>query len=66
MLRGAVFSRATAYTGILANLFNLGCFIALAFAPAILWLPPTLAAPLRLVWYILIAITLFQLAREQK
>jgi hypothetical protein len=66
MLRGAVFGRATAYTGILANLFNLAFFITLAFAPAILWLPPTLAAPFRLAWYILIAVRLFQLAREQK
>ena len=61
MLRSSIFSKATAYVGILANGFGLGYFIALAFAPAILALPPVISAPFRLIWYILIARRLFQL-----
>ena len=63
MLRSSIFSKATAYVGILANVFGLGYFIALAFAPAILALPPVISAPFRLIWYILIALRLFQLGR---
>ena len=63
MLRSAVFSRATAVTGLLANLLALSSFVFLAFNPELLWLPHSLAAPFRLAWYILIAIRLFQLAR---
>jgi len=62
MLRSTIFSKATAYAGILANVFGLGYFIALAFAPAILALPPVISAPFRLIWYILIAVKLFRLA----
>ena len=62
MLRSDVFGKATAYTGILANVFALGYFVALAFAPAIVWVPPTISAPFRLIWYVLIAIGLFRLA----
>ncbi len=61
MLRSQIFSRWAAYAGILANILALGQFVALAVAPAIIWLPPTLSAPLRMVWYILIAVGLFRL-----
>jgi hypothetical protein len=61
MLRSSIFNKATAYVGILANVFGLGYFIALAFAPAIYVLPPIISAPLRVIWYILIARRLFQL-----
>jgi hypothetical protein len=64
MLRSTVFNKATAITGMLANGLGLLYFLALAFAPAILWLPPTLSAPFRMVWYVLIALKLFQLARS--
>jgi hypothetical protein len=64
LLRSPAFSRWAAYAGILANGFALGQFVALAIAPAILWLPPTISAPFRLAWYILIAIGLFRLARS--
>ncbi len=40
MLRSSVFGKATAYVGVLANVFGLGYFFALAFAPAIYSLPP--------------------------
>lgn len=57
MLRSAVFSKAAAI-GILANGLGPLYFLALAFAPAIIWLPPTLSAPFRLVWYVLSAFVL--------
>jgi hypothetical protein len=63
MLRSDVFGRATACVGILANAAGWGYFIALAFAPAILALPPSISAPFRLAWYVLIALTLLRLAR---
>lgn len=62
MLRSAVFGKVTAWMGILANGLGLGYFVALALAPAIVALPPSLSAPFRLAWYVLIAIRLFQLA----
>ena len=61
MLRGSVFNKATAYMGILANLFALGYFIALIFAPTIYAWPVVISAPFRVIWYILIAWRLFQL-----
>jgi hypothetical protein len=63
MLRSGIFGKATAYVGILANGFGLGYFVALAFAPAILALPPVISAPFRVIWYVLIARRLFQLGR---
>jgi hypothetical protein len=62
MLRNGIFSRATAYTGVLANGFGLSYFIALAFVPTIYALPTILSAPFRVVWYVLIARKLFQLS----
>jgi hypothetical protein len=61
MLRSSIFGKVTAYVGILANTFQLGYFIALIFAPAILVFFPVLAAPFRVIWYVLIARKLFQL-----
>jgi hypothetical protein len=66
MLRSPAFSRWAAYAGIVANGIALGRFVALAFAPALLWLPPTVAAPFRLAWYILIAVGLLRLARSRQ
>lgn len=63
MLRSNIFNRATAWTGILANSFGLLLFPALIFAPAIIWLPPSLSAPFRVIWYILIAGKLFTLGK---
>ncbi|MBN1428015.1 MAG: hypothetical protein JXB07_06490 [Anaerolineae bacterium] len=64
MLRGSIFSRATAYTGILANGIALCYFITLPLGPGVYWLPPTLSAPFRLVWYFLIAWKLIQLRKD--
>jgi hypothetical protein len=63
MLQSDVFNRATGILGILANGIALGFFIVLAFAPSIVWLPPTLSAPFRLIWYILIALRFFRLGK---
>jgi DMSO/TMAO reductase YedYZ heme-binding membrane subunit len=62
MLRSDVFSRTIAVVGLVAEGFQLGHFIALAFAPAMLAFPASLAAPLRLAWYILIARRLLKIA----
>ncbi len=64
MLRSDAFGKAAAYAGILANGFGLGYFAALAFAQQIVWLPPTISALFRMIWYILIAVSLFRLASK--
>jgi uncharacterized membrane protein len=64
MLRGAVFNKWTAMAGILANSIYLLLFPVLAIVPSINWIPPSLAAPFRLIWYILIMIQLFKLSRR--
>jgi hypothetical protein len=61
MLKSNVFNKVTAWTGILANSFGLLLFPALVFTPAIIWLPPSLSAPFRVTWYVLIALKLFNL-----
>jgi hypothetical protein len=63
MLQSKLFGRAAAICGLLANGLALLGFIALAFGPSVSWIPPTLSAPFRMIWYILIAIKLFKLAR---
>ncbi len=65
MLKSTVFSKWAAWTGILANGLGLGYFLVLIFAPTLIWLPPSLSAPFRLIWYILIALGLFRLARSK-
>ena len=64
MLKSDVFNKVTAWTGLLANSFGLLLFATLIFAPAIAWLPPSLSAPFRVTWYILIALKLFRLAKS--
>lgn len=63
MLQSSIFNKATAWTGILSNSFGLLLFPALVFTPAIIWLPPSLSAPFRVTWYVLIALKLFRLAK---
>jgi hypothetical protein len=63
MLRGDIFSRATAVMGILANGIGLCYFITIAFAPAIYWIPHPISAPFRVIWYFLIALRLFKLGK---
>ena len=64
MLKSNVFHKAAAVCGILANGLALLGFVALAFGPSVSWIPPTLSAPFRMIWYILIAIKLFKLTKE--
>ena len=64
MLRSAVFSKGTAVVGILANGIGLCYFITLIFLPAVYWIPHPISAPFRVVWYFLIALKLFKLARQ--
>jgi len=66
MLKSDIFGKPAAVCGILANGLALLGFIALAFGPTISWIPPTLAAPFRMIWYVLIAIKLFKLARNNR
>jgi hypothetical protein len=64
MLGSGIFSRATAYIGIVANAFGLCALVALAFAPSWVFVPLSLSAPFLLVWYILIGVKLFRLGRH--
>ncbi len=64
MLRTQVFSKATGISGTLANGFALLIFPVLLLAPSVVWLPPSLSAPFRLLWYILIALRLLQAQSE--
>jgi hypothetical protein len=64
MLQSNVFNKATAWTGILANSFGLLLFPALILTPSVAWLPPSLSAPFRVTWYVLIAIKLLKLAKN--
>jgi hypothetical protein len=66
MLRSTVFNKAAAYTGIIANVSALGYFPALALGAEIVWVFPTVSAPFRIAWYILIAIGLFRLASKME
>jgi hypothetical protein len=63
MLRSRVFGKATAVAGVVANSLVMSYFVALPLAPAIAFLFPAASAPFRLLWYILIALRLFQLGR---
>ena len=63
MLQSDIFGKIDAVCGILANSLALLGFVALSFGPTISWIPPTLAAPFRMFWYVLITIRLFRLAR---
>jgi hypothetical protein len=65
MMKSEVFSRLTAAMGIIANTLALGYFPTLVFFPSWLAIPPSISAPFRLVWYVMIALSLFRLARTE-
>ena len=65
MLRSSRFSSATGIVGIIANGLGLLIFPTMILAPTILWLPPSLSAPFRLAWYVLIAYHLIKLANSE-
>ena len=54
MLRSEIFSKITAYMGLLANGFGLGYYLALVFAPTLIALPISISAVFLLAWYVLI------------
>lgn len=69
MLRSNIFSKVTAYVGILASALSLADYFRVAFVPAagLLLLFLALASCLLLlIWYILIAQRLFQIGRLEK
>ncbi len=59
MLRSKLFSKGTAYVGILANAFGLGYYITLVFSPALVFIPLSASAPFLLIWYIQIGCRLW-------
>lgn len=63
MLRSNIFSRVTAYVGILASAFDLAYCITFAFLPAITVYLLSASGLLLMVWHILIGLRLFQLGR---
>jgi hypothetical protein len=67
MLRSRIFTRLTAWAGILASAFILGLLLMLPAAaivpPALLAIPPSLSAVFRLLWYVTSAIRLFRLGK---
>lgn len=66
MFNTEIFNKMTAISGIIANSFGLTYFIVIVSAPEISWLPPTISAPFRMLWYVLIAVKLFDLAKGEK
>lgn len=66
MLQSALFSKATAYIGLLASAFDLACCIAIAYRPVISPICVFLIAAaglLLMVWHILIGLRLIRLGR---
>jgi hypothetical protein len=66
MLQSAVFSKATAYIGVLASAFDLACCIAIAYRPVISDICIFLIAAaglLLMIWHILIGLRLIRLGR---
>jgi Domain of unknown function (DUF4386) len=61
MLQSGIFGKATAYVGVVANVFGLGYPIGLVFAPRMVAIPLSASAPFLLIWYLLIARKLMQL-----
>jgi len=61
MLRSNIFSKVTAYVGILASAFDLTCCITLAFVPAIDVFLLSASGLLLMIWHILVGWRLFQL-----
>ena len=64
MANSKSFSTITSISGILANGIGLVYFILLPIGSPLYWVPPTLSAPFRLIWYLLLAISLFKLGKK--
>jgi hypothetical protein len=61
MLRSNAFGKWTAWIGIVANGLGLLTFAGMAIGSDLYYLPTVLSAPVRIVWYVLIAIKLLRL-----
>ena len=61
MLRSNLFSKVTAIMGILANVFGLGYYLILVFAPPLVFIPISISALFLLTWYLLIGLRLWTL-----
>jgi uncharacterized membrane protein len=66
MLRSNIFSRVTAYIGILASAFDLAYCITFAFVPAIEVCLLSAAGLLLFIWHILIGLRLYQPGRLER
>lgn len=66
MLRSHIFSRVSAYIGIIANVFGLGYFFTLAFVPPLSFIPLSASAPFLLTWYILIGLRLLKIGYQER
>ena len=65
MLQSAIFSKPTAYAGIIANGFVMGHFILLIFAPELTFLPYLIASPALMVYYVLVSRKFYELNSEK-
>lgn len=63
MLQSNVFSRITAYFGILANGVGLTYFVTIIISPTWGWLPIPLSSIPLMIWYILIGVKLYKLSK---
>ena len=64
MLQNNVFSRITAYFGVLANGVLLSYFITIIVLPTIGWFPIPLSAIPLMIWYILVGVKLYKLSKD--
>ncbi|MHA2073566.1 MAG: hypothetical protein ACXACU_14130 [Candidatus Hodarchaeales archaeon] len=64
MLQSNLFTRMTAYFGILANGLMLSYFITITLSPTMGWITIPLSAIPLLIWYILIGVKLYKLSKE--
>lgn len=61
MLRSSIFSKSTAYMGMLANGFGLCYYLVLSLAPALVFVPISISAIFLLIWYLQISRRLWTL-----
>jgi hypothetical protein len=66
MLRSDIFNKVDAYIGMAANVFGLGYYIGLAFAPAFILVAMCVSAVFLLIWYLRIGITLLRIGASGK
>jgi hypothetical protein len=65
MLQSTIFSKPTAYAGIIANGFVMGYFILLIIAPELTFLPYLIASPALMVYYVLVSRKFYELNSEK-